>query len=93
MFDDSEATKNDQACSIDKAEIDNIDNLVDIQVDDDDDVECGSTEEVPEKCFWKIRSCSFVKEAKLSKWNHISDSCFLPDGQVVLCETYCIMGI
>ena len=68
VFGDLEAMKKDKACNIDKDEIDTNENLVDIQVDDDDDVACGSSEEVPEKSFWKITSCSLVKEVNLSNW-------------------------
>ena len=83
MFDDSEATKQGQACSIDK---DDIKNLADIQTSENDDVECGSSEEMNEKSFIKIKSFSFVKETAFSDM-HTGDCCFLPDGQAVLCET------
>ena len=89
MFNDTEARNKEQACFIDDTEMDNIKGLIDNDLEDaEDDTECGSTEDVQEKSFSKIKSCSLMKEANLSEWCDISDSCFLPDGEIVLVESH-----
>ena len=91
VFDDLKAGKKDQASFNDETEMQELETterVANNDLDNDvDDTECSSTEDVLEKSFLKIKSCSLSKEANLSEYCNISDSCFLPDGQMVLVES------
>ena len=84
MLIDAGAMTKDQTSSIDEL------HEADIQIDEnDDEVECGSAEEKNEKSFLNIKSCSLVENKSFSTPMSMGDCCFLPDGQIVLCETDC----
>ena len=57
--------------------------------DDDDDVECGSSDigsELVVQSFADIRSFSVVRKVEVNDYIDLSNACFLPNGDIVLCS-------